>query len=390
MHGRVVVKFGGADLATGEKISQAAQLVAQSPYKEIVVVVSAMGKMTDSLVESATLIGVSEEDYADIISMGERTSARVFCSSLRAQGLNAELFDPGFQNWPIITDSNYLNAKPDLEKTLMLTDKEVKPKLGKSVPVMCGFLGKDKNGKITTLGRGGSDTTALLIAKCIGADEIILVKETSGVMSADPKIVPEAKPLNKLDIHEMFDLAQGGAKIIKPEALKYKQPDQTMRIVNFASGNLAEGGTQITGSFNLNSVETQCHEGLIAINIICEVNAQNIREIFSSLNQKPVYGVSSGRKSVTVFTTDGDVGQVLKRLHAIDGFKAISHREKVAMIQLSHPQFIDSPGGIAKISAALSRAGINIIEVTTSKATINVFIEENQLKKAQEAINDVV
>lgn len=390
MSNRVVIKFGGADLSSGEKINQAAQLIASSPFKEIVVVVSAMGKMTDTLVQTAKHIRVSEEDYADIISMGERTSARIFCSYLRAHGLEAELFDPAFENWPVITDSNFLNAKPDLEKTLMLTNRQVKPILGKTVPVICGFLGKDENGKVTTLGRGGSDTTALLIAKCIDADEIILVKETSGVLSADPKMVPDARPLSKLDIHEMFDLAQGGAKIIKPEALKYKLQDQTLRIVDFASGNLATGGTEITGSFNLNSAETASLEGLIAINIVCDVNAENIREIFSALSQKPVFGVSSGRKSVTVFTSDGNVAQVLSRLHAVNGFKAISHREKVAMMQISHPQFIDSPGGIAKISAALSKAGINILEVTTSKATINVFIEENQLKRAQEAINNVV
>ena len=79
----------------------------------------------------------------------------------------------------------------------------------------------------------------------------------------------------------------------------------------------------------------------------------------------------------------------MSRLHSIQGFKAISHRENVAMVQISHPMFIDSPGGVAKISNALSQQGINIIEVTTSKATINVFIEENQLKRAKEAISNV-
>ena len=188
----------------------------------------------------------------------------------------------------------------------------------------------------------------------------------------------------------MFDLAQGGAKIVKAGALKYKLPNQTLRVVDFDSGNLAEGGTEITGFFNLNSAETLTQQGLIAVSIVCEVNAQNIREVFSVLSNKPVYGVSSGRKSVTIFTTDGDVAQILNQLHSIRDFKAVSHRENVAMIQISDPDFIDSPGGIAKISNALSQAGINIIEVTTSKATINVFIEENEIKRAKEAIENVV
>jgi aspartate kinase len=386
---RVVIKFGGADLSSGEKIQQAAQLIAEAPFKEIVVVVSAMGKMTDTLIQTVTQIGVPDAEWAEIISAGERTSARIFCAALRARGLNAELFDPAYENWPIITDSNFLHAKPNLEKTASLTEQYIKPLLGTAIPVVCGFLGKDSQGRVTTLGRGGSDTTALLLAKCISADEIILVKETSGVLSADPKIVPDARLLNKLEIHEMFDLAQGGAKIVKPEALKYKLPNQVLRIVNFASGNLAGGGTEITGSFNLNSAETLTKEGLIAISVVCDVNAENIRDIFSVLSKKPVYGVSSGKKSVTIFTEDGNVAQVLNQLHDIKDFKAITHRENVVMIQISHPIFIDSPGGIAKISSALSQAGINIIEVTTSKATINVFIEESQIKRAKEAIENV-
>src|SRR5690606_2598481 len=136
------------------------------------------------------------------------------------------------------------NAKPDMEKTTELAKKFVAPVLSDSIAVVCGFIGKDPDGRITILGRGGSDTTALVLAKCLDADEAILVKETSGVLSADPKIVSEARSLNKLDIHEMFDLAQGGAKIVKPEALRYKQPNQMLRVVDFSSGNLAVGGTE--------------------------------------------------------------------------------------------------------------------------------------------------
>jgi aspartate kinase len=387
---RVVIKFGGADLSTSEKISRAARLVAESPYKEIVVVVSAMGKMTDNLISATSQLGkVSDEDYAEIVSMGERASARVFCSALRAIGAKAELIDPANANWPVITDSRFRDAKPNVEKTTVLVKKFVAPLLGVAIPVVCGFLGKDSNGLITTLGRGGSDTTALLLAKCLGADEIILVKDAGGVLSADPKIVADARLLDKLDIHEMFDLAQGGAKIIKPEALKYKLLNQKLRIVSFASDSLAVGGTEIAGSFSPNSAEMESYEDLLAINVVCEVNAENLREIFAVLSQNAVYGVSSGRKSITVFTSDGNVHTVISRLHSLKGFKAISHRENVAMLQISHPVFIDSPGGVARISSALSQQGINIIEVTTSKATINVFIEENQLKRAKEAIKNV-
>ena len=387
---RVVIKFGGADLATGEKVAQAAQMVADANYKEIIVVVSAMGKTTDNLLNTTSQIGnVSDPDYAELISMGERVSARFFCSALRAHGAKAALFDPCGDNWPLITDSEFRNAKPDMEKTTALARKFLAPLLGDAIPVVCGFAGKDPNGRITSLGRGGSDTTALVLARCLDADEVILVKETSGVLSADPKIVSEARSLNKLDIREMFDLAQGGAKIVKPEALRYKQPNQMLRVVDFSSGNLTVGGTEITGSIDVNSSEIQSIQDLIAINVVCEVNAENLSNAFAALSQKPIYGVSSGSRSITVFTSDGDIVDVIRKLHDVKGFKAVSHRENVALLQVRHPMFIESPGGVAALSTALSQRGINIIEVTTSKATINVFIEENQLNKAKEAISDV-
>lgn len=387
---RVVVKFGGADLASGEKVRSAAEMVVNSSYEEVVVVVSAMGAATNSLIETTNRLGkVEDNDLAEIISMGERTSARVFCSALRALGAKAEVFDPSNDNWPIITDSNFREAKPDLEQTCLLAQRFISPMLEDTIPVVCGFLGKDAAGHVTTLGRGGSDTTALLLANCLDADEIVLVKETTGVLSADPRIVADAKKFSELDIHEMFDLAQGGAKVIRPESLRYKLPHQTLRIVDFASSNIAAGGTEITGSLEINSAEMKSQTGLLAISVVCEVSAENLSKIFSLLSQKPVYGVSSGKRSITVFTSDGDVHRLVKNLHSLPVFKAVSHREKVALLQASHPIFVDSPGGVARISTALCEAGINIIEVTTSKATINVFIEETQLKRAMEAIRNV-
>jgi aspartate kinase len=387
---RVVIKFGGADLATGEKVSQAAQLVADANYKEKIVVVSAMGKTTDSLLYTTSQIGdVSDADYAELISMGERVSARFFCGALRALGAKAELFDPCKDNWPLITDSKFRNAIPDMKKTTERAKQFLAPLLATAIPVVCGFIGKDPYGRITSLGRGGSDTTALVLAKCLDADEVILVKETSGVLSADPKIVSVARSLDKLDVHEMFDLAQGGAKIVKPEALLYKQPNQVLRVVDFSSGNLSVGGTEITGSLDIGSSYILSHQDLIAVNVVCEVNAENLSRVFSTLNQKPIHGVSSGSRSITLFTSDGDIAEVIRKLHNVPNFKAVSHRENVAMLQVRHPTFIESPGAVAALSTALSQQGINIIEVTTSKATINVFIEENQIKRAKEAISNV-
>jgi aspartate kinase len=388
---RVVVKFGGADLSSAEKIQKAAQMIVRAPYKEIIVVVSAMGEMTDNLDQLiSSLNQISDADYAEIISMGERISARVFSTALKSLGVESEFVDPSNPNWPIITNSQYKSAVPDLENSSKLASKYLVPMLGKKIPVICGFIGKNLQGKITTLGRGGSDTTALLLARFVSADEVLLVKQTNGVLSADPKYVPGAQPIKKIGIQEMFDLAQGGAKIIKPESLKYKLPNQILRIVDFSDGDLRGKGTEITGCFYPNSAEIKSYKNLTALNVICEVNSENLSEIFQILRSKLVYGVSSGSKSITVFISDIDIKLVLNELNQLPNVKAISHKENVSLIQITHPMFIDSPGGVAQISNALSKNSINILEITTSKATINVFIREKQLKNAKDAIRNAV
>ncbi|MEM2385684.1 MAG: aspartate kinase, partial [Candidatus Bathyarchaeia archaeon] len=231
---RVVVKFGGAELRNGESFKKAAEMIRAANFKEVAVVVSAMENTTDNLINCVrSITGISDADYADILSMGERTSARLFSSALKALGLSSVYFDPQRQDWPIITDSNFLEAEPDLEETRRRTKLHIEQLLGDCVPVICGFLGRDQQGRITLLGRGGSDITATLLGNCLNADEVILVKNTAGVLSADPKLIPDARPLKEVSIEEMFSLAHGGAKIIHPKALKYKLPHQKLRVVSF-------------------------------------------------------------------------------------------------------------------------------------------------------------
>jgi len=386
--GRAVVKFGGADLSTGEKIRKAAEMVAKSGYRETVVVVSAMGETTNSLINVlSTIGGVSDREYADIVSMGERTSARIFCSALRAQGASAIYVDPDMDEWPIITDSHYRDAKPDIEETCTRIKKYLEPMLGETIPVVCGFLGLDRSGNITTLGRGGSDTTALILANCLNVQEVVLVKETQGVMSADPKVVADAKPLRNLDIHEMFALAHGGAKIVKAEALRYKLPNQRLRVVSFSSG-LGSNGTEISGEFNFNSFEIKERRGLLAASLVCEINSKNMASFFSALGDRPIYGISTGTGSITVFTSSEDADELLNNLHSSGVFKAVSCRNNVSMIELTHPVFIDSPGWVAKVTGALASKEINIIEITTSKASINIFVDESRLDEAIKAVRD--
>jgi len=392
VNGRVVVKFGGADLATAERIKKAAEMVLKAGFKETVVVVSAIGNTTDNFINIISHLGnVSDEDYADIVSMGERTSARIFCAALKALGAEAVYLEPGREKWPIITDSSFRDAKPDMRETSLRVQKYIEPLLsaGKIV-VVCGFLGEDKNGNVTTLGRGGSDTTAMVLANCLKAEEIILVKETEGVLSADPKIVESPRTLDRVGIHEMFALAHGGAKIIKAEALKYKLPGQRLRVVSFSSGDLRSPGTEIVGVFNSNSFEVGEERNLASISLICNINPENLSQIFSCFAGSKILGVSTGRFSVTVFVSTGDLKGLMNKLHGLSFVKALSCLNNVGLIEVSHPVFIDSPGWVAKIAGALASRGINIIEVTTSKATINIFVNGDKINEAIMVVRDAL
>jgi aspartate kinase len=387
MKHRAVIKFGGADLSNGFRIRKAAEMIVKSGYKEVVVVVSAMGRTTDSLVDVISHFKISDREYAEIVAMGERISARIFCSALRSMGVSTIYFDPTHENWPIITDSNFRNAKPDIKETKMGAKKFLEPILGEVIPVVCGFLGRDQHGNITTLGRGGSDITALLLANSLEADDVILVKDTNGVLSADPKIVPGVKPFDRLDIYEMFALSHGGAKIIRTEALKYKLPNQSLMIIGFSSNKL--GGTEITGTFNPISAEIDKYRELSAITIVGNITPKNLAKLFSTLHGKTIYGVSTGKKSVTIFSRFKNAKKIINELHDLKCFKAISHIDKVGMIEVTHPIFIDSPGWVSKITSRLASGIIDIVEITTSKATINIFIDQRRFKEAIEAIGDV-
>jgi aspartate kinase len=388
---RVVVKFGGAELCTSSMVRKAAEMVIESGYEEIVVVVSAMGKATDNLVGCLSEIGnISDIDYSDILAMGERISARIFCSTLKSLGVKSTYFDPQQERWPIITDANLRGAKPDLAETRARLLKNLEPLLGDYIPVVCGFIGKDREGRVTILRRGGSDTTATLIGNCLRADEIILVKNTEGVLSADPKIVPHAKPLTKLTVKEMFSLSCGGAKIIHSEALKYKLPRQKLTVVNFSYGKLSAEGTEITGVFKFNPMEIKSYRGLTALTLIGNINTENLCMFYSNLGKGKILGVSTGGNSLSIFTRAKVPSHMVKRLHDLGCFKAVTLLEDIGAIEFVNPDFIDSPGWIARISGALANKGINILEMTTNKATINVFVDEKKLDEAVTAVGDLI
>ncbi len=254
---RIVVKFGGTSIQNTERIEKAVQSIVKKIKEgnEVMVVVSAMGDTTDkliSLLEGATKSTYDRQDYNDFISFGERMSAKLISTALKTKGIKASVFDPSIDNFPLITDSeNLIEANIVEAKSREQCQKILEPLLKDgAVPIVCGFLGRSiGEGKITTLGRGGSDITAFALGNFINADEVIIVTDTPGVASADPRLVKNVKTLPKISVEEMGIMADGGAKVLHPRALHFKEGKMRARIINFENGDLDSKGTEIEGSF---------------------------------------------------------------------------------------------------------------------------------------------
>jgi len=241
---RIVVKYGGSSLADHERILKAVTAVAEEAKKgtQIVVIVSAMGKTTDTLFHAAKNASngkVKKRELDEILAMGERTSIRIIAAALKAQGVNSRYVDPHDPEWPIITDNAFSDANPILDTCYERARQNVLPLVEKGVvPVIAGFVGRTKDNKVTTLGRGGSDTTAFILAKALEADELIMVTDAEGIMSADPKVIGNPKRLPEIDVNTLVGLADSGTKFIHRKALRYKDSSVKVRVIKHSHGNL--------------------------------------------------------------------------------------------------------------------------------------------------------
>lgn len=406
---RIVVKFGGTSVGDGERI----RLGAKSVYREylkgtqIAVVVSAMGHMTDELIKVAkmsTKAKLDQKDLDDIMAMGERTSARIFAAALRSLGAEARYIEPSHKEWPVVTDSNFGMANIDLEETRRRTQRFILPLIkNRVIPVICGFLGIDKDGNVTTIGRGGSDITGFLMGKCLNADEVVIVTDVDGVMTADPASVPNARLLKSIRVEEMRDLARFGAQVMHPRAMAYKDQRIDAKVIHFKHGNLSVGGTKIIGPSGGEFVGVRLYEKPLAMLTIVGEEMQTTPGVLvkastplsrSGIN---IFGVSIGPRSFSVYVAEEDAKKALPLLHkTLIGnklMKSVTSENNLAMIIAESERFIYTPGVIAKLTEPLDKAKINIIEILSSRTSISFFVKwENRgqalklIKKAMKKI----
>ena len=402
----IVAKFGGTSIGNGQRIRKAAQSVVNEYMsgKKVVVVVSAINKTTDDLVAIADeSIGkeVTEKQLAEILSMGERTSIRVFSSVLESLGVKSEYIDPSHDLWPVITDDNYGKANIDFERTeeqaqglLGLLDQGI-------IPVVCGFLGKTEEGEVTTLGRGGSDVTAFLLGHCLNADDVIIVTDVDGVMSTDPRKINEAKKLDYISVEEMRDLATHGAQVLHPHALRFKDPEINAKIISFEKGDLSDPGTEIVGPFEDAMGKSVClhPEPISVVALVGEdlLNQIGLLAKMTTLVAEAninIYGISAGQNSITLFLDKCDADEAYHILHnlviAEDSLSSISLGRDIAMLTMINPDFIETPGVITEITNPLKEEHINIVEISSSQTAIVLFINWEDGKVAYDLIKEVL
>ena len=403
----IVAKFGGTSVGDGSRIKKAAQSVVNEYMKgnQMVVVVSAVNKTTDELIDlSNEAIGgsLTDKQQAEIMAMGELTSARLFSAAIESLGVKSAFIDPYNDLWPIMTDSNSLEAKIDI-KTTVKKAQGIKDLLNQGIiPVVCGFLGKGPSGEITTLGRGGSDISAFLIGHCLDANDVVIVTDVDGVMSTDPNKIEEAELLDEISVEEMRDLATHGAQVLHPHALKYKDPLISAKIINFNNGDLSSNGTKIVGPFEGDEMKSiSLYKSPISvIAIVGDAMLKKIGLLAGITNclaneNINIFGLSAGQNSITTFVEKKDADKAYHLLHqfVIDNemLSSLSLGEDAAMITVVSPDFIEeTPGIISSITDPLRKNNINIIEISSSQTAVVLYVDWEDGEKALSLIKEVL
>jgi aspartate kinase len=390
MFGRIVVKFGGTSIADGLDVSRAAESVVKKAKQgvQVAVVVSAMGKSTDALIETTRQacegLG-SNVDLDDVVAMGERISARIFSATLKAQGIHSHYLDPSHQDWPIITDDNFGNASPILPVCEKLIKHHVQPLLEKGVTVVIpGFIGRTEDGRTTTMGRGGSDITAFVLAQALSADLILLVTDVQGILTADPKIIKNPRKLNEISIDNLIGLADSGTKFIHKKALKYKTTKIDVKVVSNASSDLDLDGTLIHGGFPQNLLVESDPDPATAITIVgrgLSESPQTLFRIFSEISKADTHllGMSVNHNSIILYLPSKAAEGILESIHSIvvsdEKAQAMAVKNDLTFVRVKGVGLEDTPGVVSNITKALNSEGVNIYGIFTITSSVVIFVD---------------
>ena len=390
----IVQKFGGTSVGSEERIASVAKIVQKASLENsIVVIVSAMSGETNRLINLAKSFGdnPSKREFDALISTGEKVSAALLAMALQQIGVSAKSFSAS--QISMKTTSTYSKAK-----ILEVDGNKIQETLDAGiVPIITGFQGITESGDVTTLGRGGSDTTAVAIAAQMKAERCDIYTDVDGIYTTDPRIVPEAKKLDTITMEEMLEMAGQGAKVIQIRAVefanKYKVPVRVLSSFESGNGTLIsleennmENGLVSGIAFQKDQVKFTLH-GVsdtpgMAFGILGPLSNANIEV------DVIVQNVSVNGKTDFTFTVSKDdeiaatgVIDSLKGSLEFDDLLIDSSIAKVSLVGVG----MRSHAGIASSAfKALSEAGINIQMISTSEIKITIVIQE---KEADQAVN---
>jgi aspartate kinase len=315
--------------------------------------------------------------------------------------VESRYFDPLDDDWPIITDAAFSNANPLLNECKQRIRERVLPVIEKgTVPVIAGFVGRTLDGKITTLGRGGSDTTAFILAEALNADEVVLVTDADGIMTGDPKVVAGPRRLSEIDVNTLVGLADSGAKFIHAKALKYKPQSINVRVINHAHGDLTKEGTIITGALATElGVNIDYPSPIAEITVLGHHISENpliVREIVEKAKaHSTLLGMSMNTNSAILYVSEEkDIDALFNEAHKT----VLNHAEALAMavkkslafLKISGVGLEETHGIIGKISETLRVNSINISGILTIASSILLFIDWNQKENALQLIRNAL
>ena len=396
--GIIVQKYGGSSVADVDKIRNVARraIKAKDKGNDVVVVVSAMGKTTDGLIALARQVtdrpDVREMDV--LLSTGELVSSTLLAMALKSMGHDAVSLS-GAQAG-IRTDAVYTKARIiDIE--VKRTKKELKE--GKIV-IVAGFQGITPEEDVTTLGRGGSDTTAVALAIALKADICETYTDVDGVYTADPRIVPEARKVNEIGYEEMMELASSGAKVLHMRCVElgemYDMPILVASSFTDAPGSLIHGGIEMETRAKVRGIALDQNVAKVTILGVPDKPgiASTVFDALASANVSVdtiVQNASVERVTDLTFTVaKSDLDEAIRVVEPV--VRSIGARGCVADSKLGKVSIIgigmqNTPGYAAKMFRSLYDAGINIELITTSEIRITCIIHEDKAKDAVKALH---
>jgi aspartate kinase len=298
-------------------------------------------------------------------------------AALSARGVEARFIEPGSEGWPVVTNEL---GEVDVEETKRRATALAET-LDDVVPVVTGFLAEDPEGGVTTLGRGGSDTTAVMLGSYLDADQVVIVTDVEGVMTGDPHVVEGARNVGRITVDELRNLSFRGAEVIAPSALTYKSEELTVRVVHYQHGDLLAGGTLVEGEFR-NLIDMQ--EEPLACLTVAGRSIRNRPGILAQLAEAlreadiNVDSVASGMDSITFYVVEAaaeDAENVLHREVVEDEtLSSVTVEEDIAVVRVTGGELPNRPGVILEIVRPISEAGINIHDVITSATSVAIFV----------------